>query len=258
MQLDFRLAVILLDSVLIGQRTTVQLQIKLTAVGCWGVGGLLQLLHKIPHPHMLRARAAICVTAAASSLNHLKLRAAAAVAKAVGEQPHIGNMLLAHHVALFTFHRMMIDALCIRPDMCFIEVGKHLRAVNSLPIKRIIWEGVGIIPLNFGCEKIIHTAAPHNLWDSSAVAKGIRQPETIGGIAEIPARKPLPPQKLPDHRLAGGDIAIAFHPNAAVWLIAAFPYALLHPFKKGRIIPADHLAVIGGALNKRIFRILLH
>ena len=58
--------------------------------------------------------------------------------------------------------------------------------------------------------------------------------------------------------LAGGDIAIAFHPNAAVWLIAAFPYALLHPFKKGRIIPADHLAVIGGALNKRIFRILLH
>ena len=158
MQLDFRLAVILLDSVLIGQRTTVQLQIKLTAVGCRGVADCSSFCIKSPtrtcsargQPSVSRQRRAAqsSQTAGRRRRRQSRRRAAAYWKHAFGAPRR-----------LFTFHRMMIDALCIRPDMCFIEVGKHLRAVNSLPIKRIIWEGVGIIPLNFGCEKIIHTAA---------------------------------------------------------------------------------------------------
>ena len=116
--------------------------------------------------------------------------------------------------------------------MGFVEMGEHLCSVNTLPIEGVIWERVGVVPIYFGCQEIINTAAFHNLRDCGAVAEGIGQPETVGGEVEMLSCESLTPKKLSYHRFTRGYVAVAFNPNAAVGLISAFRNLLFDVLKK--------------------------
>ncbi len=70
--------------------------------------------------------------------------------------------------------------------------------------------------------------------------------------------KALSPEELPYKGLAGGYIAVALYPYAAVGLVSALLDLFLNPLKKLRIVFENHIAVAGGALDESVFGILLH
>ena len=142
--------------------------------------------------------------------------------------------------------------------MGLVQVREDLCAIDALPVEGIIGELVGVVPSHLGGEEVLHTAALHDLGDSSGITKGIRQPEGIGGKAEVFPGKALAPQELTHHRFAGGDIAVAFHPNAAVRLIAAFGHLFLNTAEQLGIVTADNFTMEGRALHKGVLGILLH
>ncbi len=135
---------------------------------------------------------------------------------------------------------------------------ENFGAVEPLPIKSIVREGVGIVPTYFGREEIVYAAAFHNLRNCGTVAECIRQPKTVGGVIKMLARKALAPEELPDHGFARGNIAVALHPNAAVWLVATLCNKRFDALKKLWIMGQYHIPMASGALNKLILRVLLH
>ena len=137
-------------------------------------------------------------------------------------------------------------------------MGEHLCAVDSLPIESIKRESVCVVPVDFGRQEIIDAAAFHYLRDSRAVAEGIGQPEAVRGEIEIFSRESLTPEELSDHRLAGGYVAVALDPHAAVGLVSALFDLLLNASEEVGIFAAQEVAVARGALDKFIFRILVH
>ena len=255
---DFREAVVTLDIVLVGQSAPMQLQIQLAAVGVGVLGVGFQLLHKAADRGVVCLGAAFQVVAAPGDFHHFKLGSAAAVTKAVGDELAVRHILLAHSVRALGAVYILIEILGGRPHVGLVQMGKNPGAVDALPIEGVIGELVGVVPGHFRGEEVLHVAALHNLGNSGGITEGVRQPEGVGGIAEILAGEPLAPQELADHGLAGGNVAVAFHPDAAVGLIAALLDLFLNPGEELGIVFPNDLAVISGALDKGVFRILLH
>ena len=134
----------------------------------------------------------------------------------------------------------------------------HAAAIHAPPHKGIHREFVEIVPADFGGAKIFHTAFAQNLRQGRIVPKGIRQPETIAGVAKMFACEPLSIQKLPRDGFAGRNVAIALHPHAAVGLVAPFEHALANPFENCRIILAHPIQMQRGRLEKTVFGIAFH
>lgn len=139
-----------------------------------------------------------------------------------------------------------------------VEMHQNPGTVNSLPDKGIVGELIGVIPGNLGGQEILHAAALHDLGQRRAVAEGVRQPESIGCVAEILPGELLPPDELADHVLAGRDIAVALDPHAAVGLVAPLCHALLDVLEQVGLHPLDDVAVVGRTLDKGVFRVLIH
>ena len=190
-------------------------------------------------------------------LDHPELRASAAVPESVGNQAHVGNGALLDGIVPVG-QQIFRQHLGVRPHMGTVKVHQYLRTVNSFPVKRIIREDIGVIPCHFGGEEIFHPAALHDLGQGRAVAKGIRQPERIGGIVKILPCEFLSPYKLPYHVLAGRNVAVTLDPDTAVGLIAPLRHSLFDILKQIRIHPPDNIPMVGGTLYKGIIRILVH
>ena len=137
-------------------------------------------------------------------------------------------------------------------------MGEHLGAVQALPDKAFKGEFVQVVPADLGGVEVFDLAALHDLRDVGVVAEGVGQPEAVGGIAEVFTGELLALQKLADHQLAGGDVAVAFHIYAAVGLIAALGDPLLHLRKDRGVVILHPFAVEGGGLDKPVFGVLLH
>ena len=215
----------------------------------------LQLLHKPGHGLVTAAGRAVQVAQTAGHFQHFKLRAAAAVAAAKGEQAHRRNALFHNGVRAIGD---VVQRFRRGADVGAVEVRKHLCSIHALPVERGVGEAGGIVPGHFGGQEIIHAAALHNLGNGKGVTEGIRQPEAVGGIVEILAGKALAPQELAHHVLAAGQVAVAFHPYAAVGLVAAFGHRFLDAGKQLGIVAADDIAVIGGGLHEQVFGVFLH
>ena len=259
MQSDLGLAVVALDVVLVGQRAAMVLQVKLAAVhGRIGHGGV-QLFHEVAHAHELRPGHAFHVGQAAGHLDLLKLRAAAAVAKAVADHLHLAQALVLDHVApaVFRIHEVG-QGLGAGEVMGLGEVGEHLRAVQARPGEGIVGEVRGVVPGHLGGDEVVHAALLHDLGDGGGVAEGIRQPEGVGGIAEVLAGEALAPEKLADHALAAGDVAVALHVHRAVGLVAALQHLGADAPEELRIMLEQHFAVEGAGLHEAVLGILLH
>src|SRR5699024_6657394 len=141
----------------------------------------------------------------------------------------VGNIFLTDSVRALSSVYIFIEVFWRRPHMCLVQVSEYPCAVNSLPIERIVRELVRIVPCHLGGEEVFNVAALHNLRDRSGITEGIRQPESVRGKSEILPGKALSPQELTDHRLTGSDVAVALHPDTAVWLVAPFLNLFLNP-----------------------------
>ena len=180
-EFKLRFAVVSFDDVLIRERSSVQLKIKLARI-CIGVNGIVfYLFHIIAHKDMLRFRAAVEILTAARRLYHLKLRTAASVSVAVGDNTLVGDSFVLDADILFARHAGDIghQILGIRPDMCAVEVSEHLSPVNALPIESVYRESVGVVPVDFGGEEIVNAAALHNLRYGGTVTESVGQPEAV-------------------------------------------------------------------------------
>ena len=257
---ELSLAVVALYDMLVCERAAVQLKIELACV-CIGLDRVsLNLFHCLADELVLGLRAAIEIGAAFCRLDHLELRSAAAVSVAVGDNAGVGDTLIldAGMVIRGSARDIGHEILGIGPDVGAVEMGEHLCAIDTLPIESIKRESVGVVPVNFSCQEIIDAAAFHYLRDSRAVAESIGQPEAIRGEVEIFSRESLTPEELSDHRLAGGYVAVALDPHAAVGLVSALFDLLLNAREEVGIFAAQEVAVARGALDKFIFRILVH
>ena len=258
MESDFCQTVVPLDVVLVGQGAAVQLQIQLAAEGVRVVDVGFQLLHEAADGGVLGLGAALQILAAPCHFHHFILGSAAAVTEAIGNQLPVRHILLTDGVGALGAVYILIEVLGSRPDVGFVQVREHAGAVQALPVEGVIGELVGVVPGHLGGQEVFHAAALHDLGNSGGVTEGIRQPEGVGGKAEVFPGEPLAPQELAHHGFAGGDVAVAFHPNAAVGLIAALCHLFLNPLEQLGIVAADHFAVESGALHKGVLGILLH
>ena len=222
------------------------------------MGYSLQFLYKIIHGCVFRIGAAFQVLQTAGCFNHLKLRAAAAVAVAEGNQP-LRKGLLAGNVIL------VADALNpfqksggIGPGVNDEEMGIDTGTVDSPPYKGFVGESVGIVPGKLGGQKTRHPKPSHNLGQCGAVAKGIREPECLLRCAKPAADVPGSPQELTYQAFTGGNIAVAFDPYRTVELKPALCHPALQLLKNLGIVLLHQPGVIGGALNESILRVLIH
>ncbi len=251
-QPDLDLAVVALDLVLVGERAAVQLEIHLARIQRRLGHFPLERVHEVADRGVRRTRASRQILYPPRRLQHLEFGSAAAVAFAIRHEPATGRGFGANA------RRRPGEIGGIGTTAERIEMGQHPRAVQPLPVKRVIGEAVGVVPAHFGCEEVFHTAALHDLWNGGAVAEGVREQKTVGGVAEPALRVTLPPQKLAHHALAAGNVAVALDPYAAVRLIASRAHRVRHPLKQGGVVAAQHFAVAGGALHKAVLRVARH
>ena len=177
---------------------------------------------------------------------------------AVGKQLPVGDVFLPDGVGALGVVHQLIEGLGVGAQVGLVQVSQDLGAVYAPPEKGVVGELVGIVPGHFGGQKVLDAAALHDLGNGRGVAEGVRQPEGVGQVAEVLFGEALAPEELADHGLAGGDVAVALHPDAAVGLIAALLDLFPDPLEKLGVVPPDPLAVVGGALDELVFRVLLH
>ena len=179
-------------------------------------------MHEIAYRHALHFGHALHVGGAQGGFDHARGGAAAPVAVAVGQQAQVGGILERQ------FAHAGGNVVHVRPAVGAVEVGEHLAAVDALPYEALEGEFVLLVPADLGCVEVFYLAPPHDLRDVGVVAEGIGQPEAIRRVIEVFAGELLPFQELAHHQLARGDVAVALHIYAAVWLVAPLGHALLH------------------------------
>ena len=254
-QRELQLAVVALDGVLVGQRAAVQLEIQLACVGRGLADARLQLAHELRYRLVTAAGHALQVGHAPRHLQHFKLRSAAAVALAVGEQPPVGAAVFIDGVVAL---RDLVQRQRRGPDVRAVQVRQHLRAVQPLPVEGGVGERIGVVPGHLGGQEILHPAALHDLRNGVGVAEGVGQPERVRGVAKAAARVTLPPHELTHHVLAARQVAVALHPYAAVGLVAPLLDRRADALEQLGVVALDHRAVVGRGLHKAVLRVFLH
>ena len=252
-----RLSVVPLDHMLISQGSSVQLQIQLSAVDGGLHKTLLQLLHKPAHRGVGGSGHSLQILQPLRHLDHAEFRASAPVPEAVGNQPHPGDRPLLYGVGAL-LQQVLLQGRRIRPHMGAVEMHQNLRAVDPLPVKGIVGKYIGVVPGHLRGQEILYAAALHNLRQGGAVAEGVRQPECIRCVIKVLSCEPLAPDELAHHVLAGGDVAVALDPHAAVGLVPPLRHSLLDVLEESRIHSLYDIAVVCGALDEGIVRVLIH
>ena len=187
-------------------------------------------MHEIAYRHALQFGHARHVGGTQRGFDHAWGGAAAPVAVAVGQQAQVGGILKRQ------FAHAGGSVVHVRPAMGAVEVGEHLAAVDALPNEALEGKFVLLVPADLGGVEVFYLAPPHDLRDVGVVTEGIGQPEAIRRVMKVFAGELLPFQELAHHQLARGDVAVALHVHAAVWLVATLGHALFHFFKNRGII----------------------
>ena len=249
---DFRIPVVLLHLVHLGQGTTVQLQVQLAVVNRQLILALLHLLHEVADGGRLDHRHTVQALGTLQEFQHTVGGTAAAVTVAVGSQTHIAGALV---------HQLLGHGgqeVHIGNEVGPVQVGQHFAAVQAPPDEGVGRELVQVAPVHLGGVEILDTAALHDLRNSSAVAEGIGKPEGIGLVIQVLHGIALAVHKLTDHGFGACDVAVAFHPDTAVGLIAALSDALLDSLEDVGVILPHPVQVQDGGLNEGILGVQVH
>ena len=93
------------------------------------------------------------------------------------------------------------------------KVGQYFAAVDATPAKGVVRHAVKLIPTDLGGHEAVDPAATHQLWQGSAVAKHIGQPDDVITLAKLLGEEARPLQQLAYQRLTAGDVAVRFQPH---------------------------------------------
>ena len=118
--------------------------------------------------------------------------------------------------------------------------GKHMyqhrSAVDTDPIKGMVWELVMLAPGKLLSHEIFQSALFHNLRQRCAVTEYIGQPNIVDIKIEFIFPEPCTLHNLTNQRFFAGDISIALYPHRALALDSALFDALLQSCIQIRII----------------------
>ena len=101
-------------------------------------------------------------------------------------------------------------------------MGEHLRTVNAPPFERIVGEFVKLVPTDFCCHKVFHSAFFNKLGNGGGIAENIGEPHNFVINAEFLTEKAFAHHKLSYEGFAGCHICVRFNPHTAL----GFPSAL--------------------------------
>src|SRR5699024_10044047 len=88
-------------------------------------------------------------------------------------------------------------------SLCGREVGEDLRPVDTLPVKGMVREGVGVVPGDFLGEEPVEAGPACQLWQRPGVTETVRQPYAVGLDPELVDEVPLALGELTHDRLTG-------------------------------------------------------
>ena len=179
------------------------------------------------------ARATVEGGAAQTALDVLLLGTAAAIADAAEGDSFVDDAGFAVvgfvAVELFREEERVVGVLRR-------EVGEDLRAVDAFPDEGVVREFVVAVPGELLGQEEVEPADAQNLRKLAGVAEDIREPERARHDAEFVAEEVHAVEELADEGFAVGQVAVGFHPHAAL----DFPFALgdgvAHLFEEGGIV----------------------
>ena len=180
---------------------------------------------------------------------------AAAVAIAKGE--HAGGDAVLLPALPPAFDR---DGRVSAGIVVVVDVGIHLRAVDPFPGEGVVGKRIAVVidPEQLLRGEVSNAAAAHDLWQRCGVAENIRQPEQLALHTELLAEEAFAVDELTDQALAAGNVGVWLHPRAALRDPLAARNRLLDAPVKRRVAILHHLVKVWLALQKAIFRVLVH
>ncbi|MNM79374.1 hypothetical protein D3C81_913020 [compost metagenome] len=143
--------------------------------------GLLQLGEKFVRPAGRYPRKARHFVEPPPQLQMLAIDTAASIPITVRKQKLFVNLFVAIRLpnALHA-GRLNIPVIGIPPETAVLrrsdEVRQHLAAVDTAPVKRIMWHAVVLVPADFRCHKRIDARLAQYLRQGPAVSEHVREP----------------------------------------------------------------------------------
>ena len=164
-----------------------------------------------------------CIDPVVGLVEHGAGGAAAVVADAV-EVEHLGGA----GVALGGFGEVGGDAggVNVVVDVVGGEVGEDFAAVGRFPPEEAEGKLVGVVPVHFLRDEVVHAGALVDLRELPVVAEGVGVPADAGGDAVLLLEVALADEELADEGFAVGKVEVGLDPHAANDLPAALFDAL--------------------------------
>ena len=137
-------------------------------------------------------------------------------------------------------------------------MGEYLGAVHSFPAEGIMGHTVKLIPADLGGHKHVNTGFLQNLRQSPGIAEHIGEPQIFHIFPKFLFQESAADEELPGQGFSAGQVAVRFHPHAAV----GFPASFFHPFldlcKDFREVFLDIFINLRLCLKEDIFREHFH
>ena len=249
---DFCHTVVLLHVMHLGQGASVVFQIQFSVIQGQSVPSCFQLLHVAADRGGFDGGHTFQILHPLHVFQHTVGGSSAAVAETVGNQSAVVGMLVPD------FAYRTVQVVYIGNQVHPVQVGHDFGAVDAAPYEGVCREGVQVTPGHLGGVEVLDPCTLHDLGNGTVVPEGVGQPECVGTVAEILLGEPLAVQELPYHGFAAGDVAVTFHPYAAVGFIPAFGNLLTDAFKNIGVVFPHPVQMESGRLNEGVVRVELH
>src|SRR5699024_10483920 len=127
-------------------------------------------------PTQLQPGSVLQISVAVGPGQHLPGRPPTTVA-ITEQQQRMRRTHLVPEIALTVLHLGLghLSVISIRGR----EVGEDLRDVDTLPVKRMVREGVGVVPGDLLGEEPVEAGPACQLWQSPGVTETVRQPYAV-------------------------------------------------------------------------------
>ena len=138
------------------------------------------------------------------------------------------------------------------------EVREEPRPVESLPVERVMGEGVRVVPRQLLRE---HPSHPHVRRDSGqvrGVPEGVREPDLAGLGTEVFTEERLPLAELPDEGLPADHVGVRLHPLTSHDDPPPLGDALPDAREHVGMVLEQPLVLLGGGGREDKVRVLVH
>ena len=109
-------------------------------------------------------------------------------------------------------------------------------AIDSFPVESVIWKLVEIAPRYLDGHKVLDASVLGDLWQLTAVSKGVRQKEDVRDFTKFLLKELLSIQELSRHRFSWRHVAIKLDPSTTDDLKCAIFNGFFHSLVHFRVV----------------------